>query len=138
MIYKWTLLCPFAQMNHEIPFLILQRYFPNLPWIFVLVFSKFANVDWHLTRCWILKVRCSNNQFFIRLGMWWTKLKSKLAKCVLNNTILSSVNFLRFTKILSQGHFFLSFLSCNSLKYNSFKNFDNFSFIIFYENQNIE
>ncbi len=83
------------------------------------VFSEFAMnfcfgflqvCQYWLTKCWILKVRCSNNQFLIRLGMWWTKLKSRLAKCVLNNTTWLGAIFISCTKILSQSYSFLSFL----------------------------
>jgi len=70
---------------------------------------------------------------------------------------LVGANFLRCTKILSQHHLFLSFLSslfssckdtfmndydgvqnCNSLKYSPLKIFDTFRFIIFYRDQNIK
>jgi hypothetical protein len=65
------------------------KVFSKFAMNFILFFSKFAGVDWHLTKCWILKVRCSNNQFLVRLGMRWTKLRSRLAKCVWNSTTLS-------------------------------------------------
>jgi hypothetical protein len=60
-------------------------------------------MDWQLEK--------SDHNFFNRFGTWKTKLKFKKIDSKFQTKKLPGANSLRCTKILSQCHHFLSFLS---------------------------